>query len=291
MGLIVETQIKSISLFSLFSFLLFCPPLANGEFSPTYFDLEVAKKRCTPKHSESEELLLNEFEHGQYTFPKMSDHFEKVYASGKRIGLHVNYDPERDQFFLYYAGQYRSEEPQPVPITPNFIASITRHIEMAHEMGFASFVFFSDMGHSHFFFTEDQWRELEEVQNNFPKLYKRIFANSETRILYHLSEKLDFFDGSGSYIQKTDLVIKYWNRNFFTKNDPSDFYEIQVQQKAGYHNTVSSINGYNQGYGFSISASRNGCFPYRDRNGNLRYFDISIYELRREHGAEAIDPI
>ena len=44
-------------------------------------------------------------------------------------------------------------------------------------------------------------------------------------------------------------------------------------------NTVCALEGYvNWSAGFAVSASRRGCFPYRDVEGRTRYFDISLYD-------------
>ena len=47
-------------------------------------------------------------------------------------------------------------------------------------------------------------------------------------------------------------------------------------------NTVSDVEGYERySQGFSVSANKDGCFPFVNKDGETQYFDISLSDLRR----------
>lgn len=111
------------------------------------------------------------------------------------------------------------------------------------------------------------------------KLYEKMLADTSMQPLYHLSEGLKMINDKKEIIDDPSLSFKYWNRNFLGKNNGTSEYAIHIVPDVTRYNTVCSLKGYkNWSAGFAISASQFGCFPYRDREGKIRYFDISLYD-------------
>ena len=131
-------------------------------------------------------------------------------------------------------------------------------VETALREGYAHFVFFPDMGHAHLYFPADHWRKAyasaESILQSLEALYEKMLADP---VLRH----------------------KYWNRNLLCRNNGTDEHEVMVVADRSRYNTVCALEGYvNWSAGFAVSASRRGCFPYRDVEGRTRYFDISLYD-------------
>lgn len=243
--------------------------------NPSYYDIEEAKTRCTTHFSDSPKLYMNEFSWG-YTLEGMAAKFEEVYQSGNRIGRHANYNEATDSFSLYL-GQYDNDTP--FEITENFIKSVTLQIETAHEQGFGEFVFFPDMGHSHLYFPTDHW-ETEYAEKEFSKeeRYAKMLADPLMRPLYHLTEQLQMQDENKEVMDDPILSFKYWHRNFMGYNNETKNFDVPVNTTGNY-NTVGELPGYHRwGAGFAVSASKDGCFAYRDKKGDKRYFDISLHD-------------
>ncbi len=248
--------------------------LAHSQADPvSFYDLEEAKSRCTTHFSESPELYMNEFSWG-YSLDSMAVKFEEIYESGKRIGTHSNFDPETDQFYLYLDKYHNFA---PFKITPEFIKSVTLQIETAHVHRYGEFVFFPDMGHSHLHFPLEHWQE-NYADKEFTKQerYEKMLADPELRPLYHLTEQLQMTDENDEVLDDPVLAFKYWHRNFMGYNNTTTGFDVPVDNSERY-NTVRDVPGYHRwSAGFAVSASKDGCFPYRDQNGVKRYFDISL---------------
>ncbi len=246
----------------------------------TAFNIEEAKIRCQTHFSQSPEIFAQDFSWG-YTLLEMADKFEEIYDSGKRLFMHSQYDPQTDQFSIFFDGKKQL----PVPITESFIKNVTLQIEVAIDKGYADYVFFPDMGHSHLYFPEDHWQAQYTGENEPPKprsnLYKKMFADPKLRPLYHLTEQLKMQNEDKTLIEDEILIFKYWHRNFVGTNDGSGNYQIEVAPPEKLYNTVSSIEGHHSySAGFAVSASKDGCFPYTDKDGVTRYFDIGLNDPR-----------
>ncbi len=254
--------------------------MTSNAFAKTALQLGEAKKRCLTHFSESPEVFADDFSWG-YTLLEMEDRFEEIYHSGKRLNMHSLYDPITDQFMLFYD----DKKHLPVPIDGHFIKSVTNQIEIAIEKGYASFVFFPDMGHSHLYFPEQHWQD-NYAGENAPQgernnLYTKMLADPKMKALYHLAEQLQMQNEDQSVIDDETLTFKYWHRNFVGYNDGSTQYQIEVAPPEKKFNTVGSIAGYKvYSAGFAISASKDGCFPYQDKDGKTRYFDIGLQDPR-----------
>jgi hypothetical protein len=254
--------------------------LVNSSWAfQTAFDIDLAKSRCRAHFTQSPEVYASDYKWG-YTLLEMQDRFEDHYASGKRLHLHPNYDPEKDQFILYFG----EDTHQPFVINENFIKSVTNHIEVAIREGFADYVFFPDMGHAHLHFPQqiydDVYRPMDKSLEKRHLFYQAMFEEPQMKALYHLTEQLQMVDDHGHVLDDPVLAFKYWNRNFVGPNNGDTSFEIFVAEDSNY-NTVRRLEGYQiYSAGYSVSASKDGCFPYRDKEGNTRYFDISVQPLR-----------
>ena len=242
--------------------------------------MELAKTRCLSHFSQSEELHSDEFR-WDYTLPEMADKFESIYESGKRLFMHTNYEPKQKTFLLYVD----PEKPRPVPITENFIKSVTLHIETALQKGFADFVFFPDMGHSHLHFPEEHWdsfyRPMDLSYKNRHNIYEKFLADPKMKALYHLGEQLQFHDQNEHLLKDSVISFKYWHRNFVGQNDGTRTHSVAVIQNREWYNTVTSLPDYHRhSQGYAISASHKGCFPYIDKDGKTRFFDIGFFDPR-----------
>jgi hypothetical protein len=135
----------------------------------------------------------------------------------------------------------------------------------------------------HLYFPEEHWRKeyasaLSSV-NHLDELYEKMLADEQMRPLYHLSECLQMRSKDGRVSADPVLRHKFWNRNLLCRNNGTDEHEVVVVADRSRYNTVCALEGYvSWSAGFAVSASRLGCFPYRDGEGRTRYFDISLYD-------------
>jgi len=170
-------------------------------------------------------------------------------------------------------------------MSPDFIANVASQIEVALEKGFADYVFFPDMGHSHLYFPEEHWQQeygqFDMSPANQNNLFEKMLTDSKMRPLYHLAEQLKMTDDQTNTILEDDILsFKYWHRNFVGFNNGSGDYDIYLAPKDKNFNTVSAIKGYFKwSTGFSVHANSKGCFAYKDKDGVKRYFDISLEDV------------
>jgi len=252
---------------------------AVAESSPGCSDCAAARERCRTHHAQSERLYRSQFT-WRPNLKKMREKFEKVYNSGKRIAYHADYNTEKESFCLYVLCPDGVKQ---VKITENFIKSVTIHIETALKKGYAHYIFLPDMGHAHLYFPKEHWQKeyasALSSENHLDELYEKMLADEQMRPLYHLSECLQMRDRDGRVSADPVLRHKYWNRNVLCRNNGTDEHEVVVVADKSRYNTVYYLEGYvSWSAGFAVSASRLGCFPYRDGEGRTRYFDISLYD-------------
>ena len=252
---------------------------AKADAATSAFNLEEAKQRCRTHHTQSKKLYRNTY-HWGYSLEEMAATFAQIYIAENRLPYHADYNEEKQCFLLYYP---TSKSARPLVATANFIKSVTLHIETAIEQGYASSVFFPDMGHAHLYSPLDHWRkEYAYFDDSFydsAEFYEKVLADEHMRPLYHLSEQLQMIDDKGQVMNDALLRHKYWHRNFFARNNGTAEYEILLAPDEKRYNTVCSLKDHmNWSAGFVVSANARGCFPYRDNDGTTRYFDISIFD-------------
>ncbi len=211
--------------------------------------------RCLPP-TEAESFLP-----AQTVSPDLADlkaKYNEVYASGRRL-----------EHRAYRSGEtfVLPEDKNLVKIPEKFIANLTRHIEIALARGYADFLFYSDMGHGHLLFPKEQKPENKEA----------LLSSPDLKILYHTGELLTLRSGKwfdGPLPSEPTLAWRYFSRNFLADNIDGQNLAVLVHRGPGY-NTVREIEGYAEQDTFRVSASKDGCFPFR-RNGKTYYFDLSI---------------
>ena len=243
------------------------------------FSIKESKNRCAYNEFDRKKVYKKDFKLF-YNQNDMDYAFNELYFSEKRLDYHAYYDMKYDSFYLQYT---YDKFTIPVKITENFIKSVTFHIETALKHGYANFVFFPDMGHAHLYFRQDHWNDqyatVDFSYKNMAKMYEKMLADTSMQPLYHLSEGLKMLNNNNEVLDDPSLSFKYWNRNFLGKNNGTSEYAIHIVPDVTRYNTVCSLKGYtNWSAGFAVSASQLGCFPYRDREGRIRYFDISLYD-------------
>lgn len=252
-----------------------------ADYSPSHFDWQKATIRCATHASLSKELFREELR-GQFTLLELEDKFLQIYHRDERIGLHAFFDSEKE---LFIAPLRKGHKTFPVPLTQQFIANVARHLEIAIEEGYADFVFLPDMGHAHLYFPENHWNQeyanMPSGYKNQHKLYQKMLADPKLKSLYHLSEQLMMRDHNKHVLPDKLLHYKYWNRNFVGYNDGTTHFEMPHVTDKTMPNSVASLPRHKLwSAGFAVSANKNGCFPYRDKDGQTRFFDIAMQDPR-----------
>ena len=257
----------------------FCVAFTASTAMASGFNLESAKKRCGSDFSQSKVLYSEDLKWG-VTKDEMTDKFAETYNSGKRLKFHSTYNAEEDQFYVYYKA---ANVAHPVKIGSRFIKSITQQIEESLKAGYADYVFFTDMGHSHLYFPQSHWdKEYDHLKIIQPAervyFYEKALADKKMRPLYHTAEQLKMTEDK-KVIDDEYLKFRYENRNVLGKNDGSGDLDLEYNLSVP-GNAVSSIDGMHlYSAGFSISASKLGCFSYETPDGDILYFDISLTDV------------
>ena len=228
------------------------------------FDIELSRKRCTPPTPEEAVYVR------QSTWNHSSEYIKKlakqVYHSPGRLANRAYYNPKTQRFHATF-------HDETLEISQRLIKSVTSHIETALAMGYADHIIFSDMGHAHILAPKKIYESIQ------PSLFKDtlafFYAHPQTKFLYHTAEQLRMLNDDNKLINDRYLQQRFFTRNLVVDNTGSS--EIHLAQSPIHevYNTVRSWPNHRYMSGFDISANRNGCFPYYDKNNNLKYFDIS----------------
>jgi hypothetical protein len=232
---------------------------------------EEIRARCAPDPS-APLLQFSDYRWDQ-TFEEMEALFWDLYASDKRLPERAYYDEERDLLILQVAAAWGGETVLP----PRLIRSVRAHIEKALARGYVDFVFFPDMGHSHFFIPEQHWEERYAGRpvSEFGARYSEMFDDPELKILYHTAEQLRFMDASGDLLSDRHTQWRFYTRNPVGDNRGLGLLEIHHDPTHS-HNTLRTYEGHRYyGAGFYVSASERGCFPFVHQ-GTTYYYDLSM---------------
>ncbi len=208
----------------------------------------------------------------------------EIYYSGKRLYLRAYYDKERQAFVMPHT---LVGDERPILLTNQFIESVAHHIETGLRNKYSEAIVFSDMGHSHLYFTKPHWEnEYKDfvLNNSQSKVYEKMLADKELRMLYHTAEQIKLKD-KGQVLADAWSQWRYHSRNVFGYANGQKQLEVLYAKDNKRYNTVIEIDGHHRwSAGFNISASSEGCFAYKV-NGETRYFDISLESLpySRQH--------
>ena len=231
---------------------------------PSAYDLDFSRKRCTPptpiEDTPTGDLVWNQ------TPKEMAALAQKIYNSPGRLRNRTFYDSKLQKFQAPFQGGM-------VTIPRRLIQSVTTHIETALAMGYVDEIIFSDMGHSHILVPRNIYKNLQS--KSLHDMLTILYDHPQTKFLYHTAEQLGMTNENEKLSNNRHLQQRYYTRNLLTTNDGrSEIHIAQGEDKTKF-NTVGEWPGHNYMVGFDISANKNGCFPYYDKNNNLRYFDLS----------------
>lgn len=231
--------------------------------------------RCAPPAANEPHLVSSDFPWNQ-SLEEMRALYERTYSGEKRLYRRAYYDARAKKYFL----DVSHPEGTRAEVPTNFIRSVTKHVENALKKRFADFLFFPDMGHSHFFVPNAVWEKVQDLERD--KLYEALFKTPGLKVLYHTAEQLKVREGErsqGAYPQDEKLLWRYFTRNLFGTNDGSDTMETLFAWGERYNTHGGELEGYRYyGGGFNISANKNACFPFQV-DGKTYYFDLSLEDL------------
>lgn len=200
--------------------------------------------------------------------------FQDLYDSPKRLYGRAYYDPQAEAFLV-------SNDVNPdklIRLPQSHLELIVRHIEQALESGLAEFVFFPDMGHSHYLIPMERWQSIYQ-RIPIPAVdtfYETLFQDPDVKVLYHTAEQMTLLDeGSGRPLQDRHLQWRFFTRNLIGANR-DDGHVHPVHAPDSRFNTLGDLPGHRfWGAGFYISSNKDGCFSYQTKSGT-RYFDITL---------------
>lgn len=235
---------------------------------------------CLPQAEDEPKLYMEDFKQNQ-TYTEVKERFDVLYNSGKRLKNRAFYNQTENSLIVPLKVSFKSERNW-ARVPDSFIESIRKHIETSLKLKYAEWVFFSDMGHSHFFVPRKIW---DKKFNDIPlsekaRLYETMMLEPELRVQYHTAEQMRLTDEDKWPIQDRWLMWRHHTRNPMGynngKSDIDLFFSLDT-----FANTVGEIPGYfRYGAGFSISASRDGCFEYQEPNTlEMLRFDLSYEDI------------
>jgi hypothetical protein len=244
---------------------------------------EIAK-RCRPNSGSEQFLYSSDFKWG-YGLREMIEKFATIYRSPKRLPQRAFWDTNQKTLKLPFSGDRGGD----IPITTDFVQTVTRHIERAFELGYVDGVFFPDMGHSHLLIPDQLMKEKYDAYpvDQMSALYRDLFQDPSIEILYHTAEQLTTLDSDGQVLQDPKVRWRHQTRNIVGRNHPKTDLQV-LQNPESKANTVGSVPGYYWwGAGFNLSANKNGCFEYRAK-GKVYYYDLIMYDLTMDPSAPPI---
>jgi len=237
---------------------------------------DTVKNRCIKPNSDEKIVTQSDFGWGLSHIDNLTKEAE-IYNSGKRLFQRSYYDKFSNSFLLPHSV---IGETSNVKLTQKFIASVRHHIESGLRNKYSEAIVFSDMGHSHLYFPKGHWEKhyLSLIrEKKLALLYEKMLADPELRVLYHTAEQIKL-KVDGAVLPDARSQWRYHNRNILGYNKDKNLDVLFATDNKRY-NTVVEIDGLHRwSAGFNISASKNGCFPYKV-NGETRYFDISLTSL------------
>jgi len=234
---------------------------------------EAAKERCKIPLP-TDPVLHQEDTRWNLSHSETHTLFNDLYESPKRLYGRAYYEEARRAFLL--SNDVNPSKAIRLPL--NHIELITRHIERALESGLAEFVFFPDMGHSHYLIPMSRW--ISTYQSipipDVDVLYETMFQDPSVKVLYHTAEQMTLLDAdSGHPLPDRQLQWRFFTRNLVGANN-EDGHVHPVHASDSRYNTLGDLPGYRfWGAGFYISSNKDGCFSYQTKTGT-RYFDITL---------------
>ncbi|NUM89399.1 MAG: hypothetical protein HUU37_09370 [Bdellovibrionales bacterium] len=234
------------------------------------------RSTCT-RMKEGDPMVYSDDFKQRLTMEEMRAKFEEMYQGPKRLKHRAYWDRQRKAYVMEVQA---NEKMVPVVLPASFVASVTRHVEIALERRYADFVFFPDMGHSHFYFAEGRQAEFNKVSDR-PEICAWLMNEPSLKVLYHTAERLmqRADEGRGELFPGVENQWRYYTRNVVGDvRGGETLAPVFAWEEEGY-NTVSALPGHAKySSGFNLHASKDGCFPYRHK-GKTYWFDLSWYDL------------
>lgn len=241
---------------------------------------------CTRMKEGDPIVYSNDFKWG-FSMEEMKAKFEEMYESPKRLKHRAFWDPIRKAYVMEVE---QDGVMSPVVLPGKFLASVTRHVEISLERRYADFVFFPDMGHSHFYYAESKKDDFDKTAgNDRAKIYTWLLNEPSLKVLYHTAEQLAqrADKGTGEIFPGAENHWRYYTRNPVGDIRGGETIAPIYAWDNERYNTVSNLPGHESySSGFNIHASKDGCFPYRYK-GKTYWFDLSWYDL--EYGGPVTD--
>jgi hypothetical protein len=248
-------------------------------------DWDEVAKRCGAPTDDEPVVYQSDFEWG-YTIEDMGRRFDDMYASGKRLKDRAYYDEASGRFVMPVQASWGGQ----VVVPTRLLENVRMHIEKALAQGYAEYIFFPDMGHTHFFIPRDHWDSvyLDYSAQDYGQMFSQLFDDPELKVLYHTAEQLTQLDDDDNLLSDRHLQWRFFTRNVVGDNDWAGRIDL-LHEPGSMANTARSLEGHRYfGAGFNITATKDGCFPYV-HNGWLFYFDISMTDLPYETSDDAVD--
>ncbi len=230
------------------------------------------QERCQPPSDDEENLYTNDYRWG-YTLDELDQRYEELYASPKRLFERARYNVDSDQFELPYVESWGGT----VVLSERLITNVRMHIEKALEREYVQAIIFPDMGHSHFFVPQEHW---DNVYDGTPvsaisHRTTALFEDPELRVLYHTAEQLQMLDEEQNLLPDPELQWRHYTRNIVGDNRGAGVLDL-IRDPTSNANTARDMEGHHYiGAGFSVSANKNGCFPFVHK-GQTFFFDLSL---------------
>ncbi len=237
---------------------------------------EQIKERCAAPADDEPIVFSNDFSWG-YSIEEMGIRYEEIYASGKRLNNRAYWDEDRGAFMLPGTEAWGGD----VELSRRLVENVTLHIEQSLALKYVDFVFFPDMGHAHLFIPEDHWQEVyaDTPVSEFSRRYEAMFDDPKLKVFYHVAEQLQTRDDDGNLIEDRHTSWRFHTRNVVGDNN----WERRIQLLTDFEskaNTAHDLPDHKYyGAGFNLSASKDGCFPFENRHGEVQWYDISLEDL------------
>jgi len=246
------------------------------EFTPE--EWAEVRTRCTVPSNEP--VIVSSDYRWDYTLPEMTQRYQEMYVSPKRLKDRARYDAATDRLLLPLPSVWGG----PAALPARIVKSVSRHIETALARNYADAIFFPDMGHTHFFIPDERWATAYQGMPvaETAKRYTKFFEDPELRVLYHTAEQLKTRNESGP-LPDRKLQWRFFTRSLVGDNRGLGFLEPH-HDPSNVANTVKSFEGHRYyGAGFNLSANERGCFHFSHR-GQTFHFDISLKDIESEGG-------
>lgn len=214
-----------------------------------------------PQTSRGEWRLIEKFD-------DMKTGYENLYASGKRIYGRAYWDESLGAY------AFRGND-SAVKIDPVFLKHLTEQIEAILDRGYADFLFYPDLGHTHLYATLADSKNLQAIADS-DRRAEAMFQLPELATMFHTAELIRLREGElfdGDLVDDPWLQWRYFSRNILGENKDGKNLQVLFAKGARY-NTIRELEGYSQKTTIYLSASKDGCFAANTKNGVV-YFDVS----------------